>query len=475
MQNEEELKRILGGLQERQEPVPIWQRIVESIAQGIGTATSPNPGVALLDQLREKGKERQARQERSRDIQKVGVQFQLQDLAARMSEGRAVEAEERANTRQIAAENRAEDKAIRQFARESGFQEKMSDKQFGQTRLLAGIKHGYDLDIAQLNNKFAVQIENLRSSNNILEQKIGRQLSVVVPLLYSGLVPQEVAQGIIEKMEKGEKLTSAENGAIARAEKGLRDQKYREELRQRYATNSNTGESMTFKLNQWALTQARATDLGLDEQGRVHEISTNPLTMRKEGPPGTKIVKFLDENEQVDYYRLQSGVKDFASGAQKEFLQGKDAGNVDFFLEQIARGRSGGFSDDNIKANLLKAAEKNPQWKDAINMALTKDETDKAKAKVDAAEKERQDVEDQLKYAGPKERPGLEKKKADIEAKGKPAQDVRKLEKIVDDFKKQIDGLSGTYDPEMNMLVNNLRARLEDAKERLEYARKQLK
>lgn len=475
MQNEEELKQILAGLQQQQRPTPIWQRIIESVARGIGVAGSPNPGGALINQIEEMGAERRRKEDREQSIRNLGVQFKLQDLAARMSEGRKIEEENRANTRQIESEARSEDRAIRQFARESGFQEKMSDKQFEQTKRLAAIKQGYDVDIATLNNKFAIDIENKRSSNNVLEQKIGRQLSVIVPLLYSGMVPQDVAQGIIDKMEKGEKLTAAENGALGRAEKALRDQKYKEELKQRYASNNNTQESMTFKLNQWALGQARATDLGMDEKGGIHEITTNPLTMRKEGPPGTKIVKFLNEDEQVDYYREQAKIKEFASNEQKNFLIGKDSGNVDFFLQQIQMGRQAGYSDDNIKQNMLNAAQKNPMWKDAINMALQKDEVDRAKNKVDAAEKERADVEEQLKYAGPKERPGLEKKKAEIEAKGKPAQDVRKLEKIVDDFKKQIDNYSGTYDPELNMLVDNLRAKLEDAKERLDYARKQLK
>lgn len=482
MQNEEELRRILAGLQEQQRPVPIWQRIAEAVARGIGTAGSPSPGGALLNQLEEMGAERRRKEDREQAIKNVGVQFQLQDLANRMSEGRTIAAEQRSEEAKKREEQRANDEYVRRFGIESGFREKMSDKEFRQTTQLAFLKNGFDKDMADLGYQHQTNLEKLRSSNNITERSIAEQLNVIVPLMYSGVVDPKQAQSIYEKIKNGDtkSLTKEENAALAKADKYLRDEKYRQELKQRYASHEG-GASMVQKMNEWALGRAAATDLGMDDQGGIHELTVNPLTMKKEGPPGVKIVKYLNEDEQVDYYRDRSGIKGFATPKEKETLQAAEVSKVNHYTEVIGNLKDKEKkTDEQIRNILNNIAQSVPGDADAIQKALSSSIKQGAvaqkKTELDTANEEFQRLNKESPYTETPEKSKARGRAITIAVK---AQELEKARKGVRDLEATVakaeDQIQKYGDKSMlGSSPSQRKKALENAKERLDYAKRVL-
>ena len=306
MEDENRIKEILMGLQAPEKQPGLARTLLTAIPQAIATFFSPNPSQTLTNQLEQKSQEQERDKERRQRLDQLGAQLQIEDIMGRAKEKRAEEtqirAEQRGEQRQIGAESRADFREVARFNRESGFQEKLNNISFGQQKSLLAIKQSYDIE----NNKtqFANQqaLENLRSSNNITEQKIGQELGFVLPLMYSGEFSGKDASNIYHKIASGQSLTPDEDARISRADKLLRQEKYRHELNVALAhSRAGSQESPVTKGLEWAMNSARATNLGTDAQGNIVELQKDmlgSLTL----PDGTKPTKYLSEDQEVQYY-----------------------------------------------------------------------------------------------------------------------------------------------------------------------------
>lgn len=305
------IQEILAGLSQTQQP-GLAQRLLSGIPEALAILFSPNPTELLQRQIERKDVSIEREKERRERVKQLGAQLQIEDILQRGKERRSEEAmiraEGRAETRGIAAETRQDLRDIARFERESGFQEGMLSKQHKNAKELLEIKNIYEVENARTQFTNSVFLENLRSSNNLTQQKIGNELQFVLPLLYSGNFSGKDAANIYDKIARGEKLSPDEDKRISQANKSLRNEEYRNRLAIAYAQHRGEGgvESMITKGIQWAQTRAGATDLGMDAQGNIHKLRPNPLT--GEGTaldPNVKITKFLSEKEQFEYYYNQ--------------------------------------------------------------------------------------------------------------------------------------------------------------------------
>lgn len=309
-QDENRIKEILAGLAQPAEQPSLLQRILSSIPQAISVGFSQDPAQALEQQLNQRQQQIQAERERQQRIQQLGATLQIEDIIGRSKEKREenilIGREERAEKRLIGAEDRADIRDIANFNRQSGFQEKLQNISFDQNKQLASIKQGYELEINKTNAGYAEGLENLRSSNNQTEKRLGEELSIVMPLLYSGHVSGKEAGTIYEKIRRGEKLEAGENKALSKANASLRNEEYKRRLSLTYAANANRGgseESLLAKASQWAMNKASTNNLGLDASGQVQEVAPSMLAGGAMTlPDGSIPKKLLNEDEQYRYY-----------------------------------------------------------------------------------------------------------------------------------------------------------------------------
>jgi len=300
-----QVQQILQGLNAPEQGPGIAQSLLSLIPQAIAVALSPNPGQALQETLSRQQQRQDIEKERRERTKQLGAQLQIEDILARGKERRAeatqIRAEARGEARQFGAEFRANVRDVQRFNREAFQQEKMANLSFDQNKRLLDIKQGYDIE----NNKtqFANQkeLENLRSSNNITEQKIGNELGFVLPLIYSGFFTGKEASNLYDKISKGQKLSSNEDAMISKAAKALRDEKYRHDLNVAMAHNRGT-ESPIAKGIEWAQNKATTNVLGIDQNGKVVELQKDMLGQYNPVDPNSKVVKYLNQQETFKYF-----------------------------------------------------------------------------------------------------------------------------------------------------------------------------
>lgn len=352
-QDMEQVRSILAGLNQPEKQPGILETIATVIPQAIAAYLNPEN---LQRQIENRQVLKEKQQERRDRVNQLGAQLQIEDILSRGRERRAeaasIRGEERQEKRVFGAEFRQNVREIARFNRESGFQEKMANLSFDQNKKLAEIKFGYDKDLAKINNTYAVDIEKLRSSNNILEQKIGAQLSFTLPLLYSGHFSGKEAYAVYEKISKGEKLTPEEDKLISKASKSLRDEKHRNDLAIAYAQKNTTTESLYSKAIDMASAAARSTDLGRDAQGNIYELQKDMLG-NLSGPPGVQITKYLNEDEQFNYYLQKSPIAKLSGIGQNTSFDVPDEKAVAASIDDaISAARSERRSDSEIAQKL---------------------------------------------------------------------------------------------------------------------------
>jgi hypothetical protein len=312
-----QIQSILSTLQAPEQKPGLIETLSTVIPEAIAAYLNP---AALPEQLKNRQDRIERAKERKDRVNQLGAQLKIEDILSRGKERRAeqiaIRTEERQGKRELGAEFRATQRDIAKFNRESGFQEKMQNLSFEQNQKLAETRFGFEKDLAKINNTYATDLEKLRSSNNITEQKIGNELGFVLPLLYSGHFTGKQAANIYDKIARNEKLSPEEDKLISKANKSLRDEKYRHDLALAHAQKSQSGDSLYGKAIQWASDRADKSDLGQDAQGNIHNLQKDMLG-NLTGPPGVQITKYLNEDEQFHYYIQRNPITNLAKIGQQ--------------------------------------------------------------------------------------------------------------------------------------------------------------
>jgi hypothetical protein len=290
-----EVAKIFGGLQQpqAQQPQGLLQRILGAAAQGIGVATSDNPGAALLGQIQQQQQAAQQRQamelQRQSAIQQLQVQAQLNNLNQRIAEQMQIKAEQRTEAREIAGEKRRFD-----------YGKKTADYQQNLQKDLESFRFDFQKQIADINNQYAVDLEALRSSNNIAERRAGAFYENAIPLTTSGALSDAQVTSISTKIQNGDELSDADLKALGAANKKLRDEKFRNEMRLRAASQSG-GESLTSSIYKQALAKSLNDTLVVGKDNQIYEPVKNGLTGRLEIPGGMEILRPATQQEKVNF------------------------------------------------------------------------------------------------------------------------------------------------------------------------------
>lgn len=356
-----EIQNILAGLNAPEKQPGILEALMTAIPQAIAIAFAQDPAEALADQLRNRQVLQEREKERKERVKQLGAQLQIEDILSRGRERRAeaatIRAEKRKAATDIAAEFRADIRDVRKFNRESGFQEKMANVNLTHQRQLMGLRQFYDMENAKTQYTNNVELEKLRSSNNIFEQKIGAELQFTLPLIYSRYFSTKDASDLYNKIAKGEKLTAEENAKITKAYEGMRNEKYRQELSLAHARSAGTSQSPVAKAFEFAMNKSTTNVIGYDAQGQVHELQKNMLGEYVPVDPKVKITKYANQKETFQYFfdlysKVNPEMAGFAGlfGNQTDLPDDKSKSlKID---ELINKARGKGDSDADIAADL---------------------------------------------------------------------------------------------------------------------------
>lgn len=301
------IQQIIASLNAPEQQPGLLQTLLPAIAQAISVGFSEKPAEQLGDVLKQRATTQEREKERRERVKQLGAQLQIEDILQRGKERRAeaiqVRGEARAEKREFGAEFRASLRDVAKFNREAGFQEKMANLSFDQNKKLADIKNNYDVENAKTLFGNQKELENLRSSNNRLEQKIGQELSFIQPLIYSKYFGGKDASALYDKVARGEKLTAEESAKITKAYDGMRNEKYKQELAiANVRARSVGGESPITKGIEWAQGKATTNVIGQDAQGQYHELQKNMVGEYAPVDPNVKITKYLSQGETFRYF-----------------------------------------------------------------------------------------------------------------------------------------------------------------------------
>jgi len=408
MQNEEELRQILAGLQERQQPVPIWQRIIESVARGIGTAGSERPGDALLQQVKEKGAERQERNRRQQEIANVATQFRLTDLANRMAEKRQISAEGRGEARDIAKEQRDKQRDVEMYNLQLSGQKTLKGMDNDQAMSMFNLSKTWESLMREEDKEFALRRDETQRKGNFEDQSKIAQQNLVYSLIASKVMDGGKVSGMMSKLRNGgEGLTADDMKLLNKAAVQMSDQNFTRQLKLQMAQRDGqfTGmERIQHEAAMAAMTSARTEELikvqGPDGArlipGRKDDLGKYII------PQGFKFVESADYGERLMYFYDQFGVTERFRVGKKDIenLEGNNGHDVNHFLNEIKKIRDSGGNDDQVKAQMDILSNKSPKYADAIRLALATDENEKLKSKFDASKSAFDDTSGPLGFLG---------------------------------------------------------------------------
>lgn len=356
------IQEILAGLQTPEQQPGLARRLLTQIPQALAILFSEKPAEALALDLNQRQQQQDRERERRERLRQFGAQLQIEDILGRAKEGRqeaALERQEvRADVRLKEAEARQEIREIEKFRRDSGLQIRGLNITFRQNKALAKINLDNSIKLARENAVISKELEKLKSSNNILEQKIGNELTFVLPNLRSGFFTGTNAAEIYDKLANDQKLTPEEDRQIADAARASQKEKFRQELslvnaRSRGSGGGGAG-TLYQKAIEWAQSRAAATNLGLDASGQVQELIQSGLP--GQGlvlPDGTTPSRFLNEDEQFRYYFDRNPIAKLAIPGQNQTTDIPDEKAVSLRIDDaINVARKEGRSDAEITQRL---------------------------------------------------------------------------------------------------------------------------
>lgn len=287
-----ELANIMQANQQQPQQQSALQTILGALSKGIGTGLSADPGGAVLQQIKDIQQQKNIDQDRADRQSAVANNFKLQELMNRVGEERRVREEQRAEARDISKETRV-----------GKAQQAQEVRQFDYQKQLDELRNNYKLEELNFNKTASQELEALRSSNNVNERKFAALYETAVPLLYSGYASAEDAQRIFDKLDNGEKLDSKDQGILSKANRGLRDEKFRQERSLR-AMSQGGGQGGGFQgeLLKLAINKATTNTLYEGGDGQIYEANRNPLTGQPELPAGVQIKRQLPQVEAAQYY-----------------------------------------------------------------------------------------------------------------------------------------------------------------------------
>jgi hypothetical protein len=402
MENEEELRRILAGLQEQQKPTSIFQRIAEAVARGIGTAASPNPGGTLINQIEEIGKDRQAKERRQQEIQNVATQFRLTDLANRMAEKRQISAEKRGEESEIAKEKRVHQFDVENFNMKISGEKSLKQMDYTQQERVLGMTQAWEQMMKGMDNSFALRRDQINREGNFEDQAKVAQQNLVYAMIGSKVMDGEKAADMLQKLQKGgEGLTSADLKLLNKAAIQLSDQDFQRKFKLEMAQHS--GQLGPMDRIQHEAAMAAMTSARSEELIKVKDQASGTdrlIPARKDDlgkyiiPPGSKFVEPADYGERLMYFYDQYGVNEkFRVGQDNiQYLEGAKAASVNHVLGEIKKIRDSGGDDAEVAKQMAALSNQHPKWSEAIQLAIAKEDTDRKQAKVEEAKKQVEEI-----------------------------------------------------------------------------------
>jgi len=311
-----ELQRIIGQ-QAPQQQQGTAQRILGALAQGIATATSGNPGQAIQQQLQNIQTQQNLQQERADRQAAISQNFQLNDLNNRIAE-----------ERRIREERRLEAADIRKETRGLKAETEKEKRQFGYQKDLEDIRQKYALDVAKFNSQEAINLEKLRSDNNRANQRTAAFYDIAAPLAFSGVLKDDQISGIFKELDETGKVTGQNAVLLGKANKALRDEKFRQERSLRAASVGGKAEGYQAQLVRLLTNRALTESYVIGTDGKLHEAIKNGITGKLEIPGGIGIARdataaerLAGVNDQVAL--LQGGIKTVGAnvtGAEQDLV-----------------------------------------------------------------------------------------------------------------------------------------------------------
>jgi hypothetical protein len=485
-EEQDRIKQILAGISQPEPQQGFWMRLLQAVPQALAVGVSQDPGAALQDVIKTKFQQVQIEKQRRQRLKELGATLEIEDLLERSRESRREAAEGRRferETTQREKEFKAASKEQRsQLILNNRFQKSRDQFQANETRLRDIRQNQASKDLTQLQanatreNQFFAEV-----AKNSMEAIMSGEMDAGTAVdLYSRLANKELpTKEDITKMNKAIKSQQDKIQRMALQRIGAEAQ----------ARLSASGKSPMQAAQEFAFEFSQKTPMiwitDVDGQQKLVKRDVDPLTQQPALISGQKFVREATPLE-VQQYALQtfSQMQGFTqqSGMNIPNSQNK-LGHAEGLVREAAKTRP----FEQVKTDFLK-----PEIYQKLQ--LTKGEADTIIQRVQSEMKveptvtpeeglrtKLSDIDEELKFAGSKRRPELQKQREEIRkqlepfaAEEKKREDVRKLEKIVIGLRNQIsEALTAPMGG--GKRVKALQDKLDDALDRLEFAKSQLK
>lgn len=367
-------------LNQQQNSIPqqkpnIVQGIIQALGQGVGVATSQNPGQALLGQLNAQKEmdfaKQQLEQRRIDEQNKLRQQVLLQTVQDQLAEQRQIRAEGRAEQASVRKDKRSEDAAVREFNLQMAGKEKLANIDFENSKKLADIKFKFEDQQLKSNQDFQQQMAALQAK----DRRTSEIADTAVKLISLG-ASSEAAYSIARKVMNDEKLTPSETKAIDKGVRTLELIKHRGSGGEGGTSASTKMQLMdqraAFQLFQEFAKTPYAEITNQDGSKTIVEAATvkDPLT----GGYGDK-VRLLSPQQGAEYaaQTVLPAMTSFMNPQKQQQVQisgSRDQVFSQILDAQIANDRKSGIPDSEIYAELNAQLKKRPDAADAIRGAL---------------------------------------------------------------------------------------------------------
>lgn len=485
-EEQDRIKEILAGMSQPEPQQGFWMRLLQAIPQALSVGVSQDPGAALQNVINTKFQQVQIEKQRRQRLKELGATLEIEDLLERSREGRREAAENRRFDRETAQKEKefkaASGEQRKQLVLQNRFQKSRDQFQANETRLRDMRQNQASKDLTQLQanstreNQFFSEV-----AKNSMEAIMSGEMDAATAVdLYSRLANKELpTKDDITKMNKAIKSQQDKIQKMALQRIGAEAQ----------ARLTASGKSPIQAAQEFAFEFSQKTPMiyivDVDGQQKLIKRDVDPLTQQPALISGQKFVREATPME-VQQYALQtfSQMQGFGqqSGINIPNSQNK-LGHAEGLIREAAKLKP----FEQVKSDFLK-----PEIYGKLQ--LTKGEADTIIQRIqgeltaeptstpeEGLRTKLSDVEKELKFAGSKRRPELQKQREDIRkqlepfaAEEKKREDVKKLERIVTSLQNQIEeALTAPVGGDKRL--NQLRDKLDDALDRLEFAKSQLK
>lgn len=480
------IKEILAGMSQPEPQQGFWMRLLQAVPQALAVGVSQDPGAALGQQIATQFQQVQIEKQRRQRLKELGATLEIEDLLERSREGRREAAESKRFDRETAQREKefkaASGEQRKQLVLQNRFQKSRDQFQANETRLRDMKQNQASKDLTQLQanatreNQFFAEV-----AKNSMEAIMSGEMDAGTAVdLYSRLANKELpTKQDITNMNKAIKSQQNKIQKMALQRIGAEAQ----------ARLTASGKSPMQAAQEFAFEFSQKTPMiwitDVDGQQKLIKREVDALTQQPALISGQKFVREATPME-IQQFALQnfSQMQGFAQNAGSNIPASQNKlGHAEGLVREAAKLKP----FEQVKTDFLK-----PEIYERLQ--LTKGEADTIIQRVqgemgveptatpeEGLRTKLSDIEEELKFAGSKRRPELQKQKEQIRkelepfaAEQKKREDVKKLEKIVIGLRNQIsESLTAPAGGEKR--IKTLQDKLDDALDRLEFAKSQLK